>query len=105
MGVQILAELRAELGDLENVTFCEQKGDQKNPGHLNDIEPVRDTAVAIMWSDKSGNRSAIFSNAFWRVDRDGNVITLKRKMDGKPADQLADVPPGGSTVYIMELPN
>lgn len=61
-----------------------------------------DLSVGIGWSQYTcGNRTTIFSANNWSVERDGNVIFLKRK--GKDEGQF-DLPWRDANLYAVILP-
>ena len=82
-------------------TIIEHRADGPVAGKVKSGEIDQEFSTRIVWQQfTSGNRTTVFASSSWDIQRDGNVIFLKRK--DKDAG-FGDLPWHNANLYSVVL--
>jgi hypothetical protein len=93
-----------ELRDVRfaGATIIEHRSDGSVAGVIEYGGVNGDLSIGIGWRQFTcGNRTTVFAPSNWDINRDGNVIFLKRKGED---DGFADIPWRNADLYTVVLP-
>lgn len=87
---------------LDGATIVEHQ-DSPVEGKVLGGEVKDDLSIAIKWRQHGGgDRSTVFSLTSWKLEHQGNVISLRRS---GPNTARFDVPPQYVNLYTLTLPS